>query len=371
MIPMLAAFYLDLDERSQFHEHFARFALSGGNLPDNRVTRTQYLYFAAVYVRLSTEEEWRTSETTWIVSRLLQEVESFWKLEPAWQWDRSSFDGGISERLEWKLEIVEPDKSYYKAIIDEELFLFGIAAELYRIKDKWSEITSNEALLLEILDTAFRVFTAEIVFIDQARWLFQPGVWEDHPDYLYAGHEEKVPGMAPAPVSGIAPDSSHSHRMPAWLDSLEKASRLQSDFDADWYGLLIYGLRLQFLEIVVNEPDSSFAGFRLTNFMDGWNGIYRWGYSTQGENQGYGPFELSGTLMYGWWGLLGGSEIGETFAIQASEFPLEDNVLATYVGPNTSRDRHPILAWPAFFENGLAELSMILASKIAYGSDWR
>ena len=40
----------------------------------------------------------------------------------------------------------------------------------------------------------------------------------------------------------------------------------------------------------------------------------------------------------------------------SNRFPLSVEALNYYVGPNTSRERHHIFAWPDYFENGFAEL---------------
>jgi hypothetical protein len=98
--------------------------------------------------------------------------------------------------------------------------------------------------------------------------------------------------------------------------------------------------------------------------MDGWNGVYRWGYVTQGENNGYGPYELSGMFLYGWWSLLGSERVADVHAAQVSRFPLPDHVLDVYVGPNTTRTRHPLMRHPQFFTNGFAQLIMTLAAKL-------
>jgi len=103
--------------------------------------------------------------------------------------------------------------------------------------------------------------------------------------------------------------------------------------------------------------------------MDGWNGIYRWGYSTQGENNGYGPYELSGTLIEGWWGFLESPQVSSIFKDMSNLFPLEENVVKLYVGPNTTRERHPLATWPNYFINGFGELNVRLMTKLMANKD--
>jgi len=98
--------------------------------------------------------------------------------------------------------------------------------------------------------------------------------------------------------------------------------------------------------------------------MDGNNGVYRYGYPTQGNNNGYGPYELSGTLIGGWWGLFGTERNNEVYRNMAKCFPLAKNVLRVYVGPNTTRPRNELVKWPNFFQNGFAQLNVNLASRI-------
>ena len=74
------------------------------------------------------------------------------------------------------------------------------------------------------MEMAFAVYSKYVVFPGDNRWLFQPGVWRDHPDYLYAGNDNLGENLLPMPVDDIAEDTSHSHRYPVWLESLRNAS---------------------------------------------------------------------------------------------------------------------------------------------------
>ena len=129
-------------------------------------------------------------------------------------------------------------------------------------------------------------------------WLFQAGLWSDHPDYAQAGRVADSPGPAPAPVPGIGEDASHSHRLPLWLTSLAEAYPPGSEPRA-YYLRLRTGLARQFQRAVLTAPVAGFPGYRTTNYMDGHNGLYRWGYPTIGPDDGYRPYELSGTFLLG------------------------------------------------------------------------
>jgi len=187
------------------------------------------------------------------------------------------------------------------------------------------------------------------------RWLFQPGVWIDHPDYAYSGWSEIKPNLKKKPVSGIAWDTSHFHRFPLWLISLQKAYKEEPE-KAKFFQELRKGLAAQFFEKVLVAPSTEFPNYRTNNFMDSYNGIYRYGYPTLGKGRGYGPYELSGTMLLGWWSFLPGENVKNVYCYISSRFPLSEREIKIYLGPDTTRDRHPLIKGKAQFENGLLEL---------------
>ena len=99
--------------------------------------------------------------------------------------------------------------------------------------------------------------------------------------------------------------------------------------------------------------------------MDGWNGVYRWGHTTQTSNNGFGPYELSGSLIEGWWGFLEDREINAIFMNISNTFPLADEVISLYIGPNTTRNRHQLVTYPNYFTNGFTELNVLLMWKVS------
>ena len=103
---------------------------------------------------------------------------------------------------------------------------------------------------------------------------------------------------------------------------------------------------------------------RMNNYMDGWNGLYRWGYATTGEDSGYRSFELSGSLLTIWWGMLNDPRVTVAYCELAQNFPLPNEAVTLYVGPNTTRERHPLVTWPGYFANGFAELNARLMCKL-------
>ncbi len=158
----------------------------------------------------------------------------------------------------------------------------------------------------------------------------------------------------------IAADSSHSMRFPLWLKSLAEAYA-EGSLEKMYYKKLIKGLAKQFLYRVLVFPTDEFAGYRTNNFMDGRNGVYRWGYVTQGPANGYGPYELSGSFLLGWWFFLDNYEIRNIYKEMSQYFPLKPEIIPVYIGPGTSRERNKYITYAYF--NGFIELIVRLASK--------
>jgi len=370
MVPLHAAFILNINDwRLQFEKHFKRFMEQDRRTfldlhEEDDLARLHYLYLISRFVALKSDRLQKNENiSATLVARLYKDVEILWTKKEAWWYGGRRFKGGIRERLEWKLNVKNVKYSYYRAIIDHDLFLFAIAADLriYEInrvpKRSWSPIISD------ILNKAFETIQSRMLFTETGGCLFEPGAWRDHRDYNYVGNAQILPDLPVKKITDISEDSSHSHRWPLWLTSLQDAS-INDQKKYEYYGKVIKALEKQFYEHALVLPTASFAGLRLNNFMDGRNGVYRYGYITQGKGRGYGPYQLSGILPVGWWGFLISERINKAWKIMSGLFPLKDNVLLTYVGPNTTRIRHPLVTWPQFFLNGFAELNVRLICKI-------
>jgi hypothetical protein len=342
MVPLHAAFELhDEKWQQEFSGHFAReFANFQAEEQDkraeDRLGRLQYLYLSSRFLVLAAQSGKRELIPTYLPSILYREVGRLWKEEPAWQWGHKPFQGGMKERVLWKMSDTKTDKRYEKAITDEELFLFAIAADLRTYEQETYHGSIESPVVTDVLNTADKVFRKNVKFIGQGRWVFQPGVWSDHPDYLYAGQRKKRPGMKPIQVKDIAWDTSHSHRFPLWLLSMEQAHK-EGSVQRSFYASLRKGLEKQFYEKVVVKPTDEFPSYRTTNFMDGRNGVYRWGYKSLGPNNGYGPYELSGTLLLGWWTFLDSERIRDMYAKMARQLPNIVSVAGIYNEPDAPR----------------------------------
>lgn len=368
MIPLISAFELNQAEwQKQFASHFNRFMKEDHSSfstseDDYDLAREGYLYLASRFVALAAQHNRTELIPSGLVDRLQNEVKILWNQKPAVWYERESFEGGIKERLEWKIKTHNVSRSYYRAITDHELYLFAIAADLRTYErltkpvERWSSINSD------ILNMTYITLRDYIKSTNNGGWLFQPGAWKDHPDYAYAGNKNITFNMKPIPLSDIAEDSSHSHRWPVWLKSMSSAC-VETDPKRKYYEGLEKGLEQQFYEKVLIKPTMEFPAYKLNNYMNGNNGIYRWGYITQGENNGYGPSELSGILVCGWWGIMQSERIKMVYQEMQSEFPLSQVVIKTYIGPNTTRERNPYVKWPDYFTNGFGELNVRLSAK--------
>lgn len=367
MVPMHAAFLLRKYEwEEQFNTHFLRFleAYQNGNaIVEGRLNRLHYFYLMSRFLALSLN-----SNNYGILQKELQkilydEIEILWTKDPAWMWGKKPFIGGMRERFAWKFSGAKLPYSYCKAVIDEELFVFSIAADLRSIERVVKTRATWSPLISDILDAAYDVFKKESSFLSDDGWLFQIGVWADHGDYAYVGHLQKGTNLEPKPLRDVSSDVSHSHRFPLWILSLRDAYE-SSDEEYQYYEKVRKGLAKQFTEKVLIPPSNVFQAYRTTNFMDGRNGIYRWNYKTQGPNNGYGPYELSGTFMLGWWAFCGSKIIDDSYGEMVKAFPLSERIISVYTGPNTTRERHSLVKFPDFFKNGYSELLVRLASKM-------
>ena len=369
MVPMEAAFQLDIAEwQQQFADHIGRGTEFDHNQTTDNIGKLQYFYFVSRFTHLAAvAQKWELVDSRWL-TRLYTEVERWWNHEEVGNWGTRSFPGGIRQRVLWKLDQKHVELSYHRAITDFELHLIAIAAELRAFERMADGPTAYTPLLDDMLAIGKRIFADEGVWQSDGGWLFQPGVYADHSTYLYAGHTEMIPGMAQAPVPGIAEDTAHASRYPIWLTSLADASEPGSA-DRSFYERLRHGFGTQVVNHVLVPPSDSTPVYRLTNYMDGRNGVYRWNYATTGIDRGQGPYAMSRNLLNGWFAFAQHPGIGAVYSQLADQFPLSDAELQVYL-PDVYSDRtfHPLVSVPEFYQNGMSELIVQLASRM---SGWR
>ena len=363
MLPMHVAYWSNEeswieDIRHLMHDSVVALVEYNGEPPLETLDWIHYAYLMSRYITLEPLCE-ELKET--IAFLLAEQISQLWLEKPAWMWDREPFSC-MRERIDWKLGTKETEYSYYRAILDVDIYVMAIAADLLNYEHSHKFILHEyTSTLEEILVYANRVLIDRIVYVNDEAWLFQPGLWADHRDYAYAGLSDKEGGATQIPVAQIAEDSSHSHRLPLWLSSLRDA---YADYEDEYryYSSLLDGLAHQVLDKVLKAPTKEFNGIRMTNYMDGSNGLYRWQYATA-NGDGYGPYELSLTFLLGWWSFTNNSSIKSLYLQMATCFPLTDDVKTTYIGPNTTRVRDAYVTLPDSLDNGLYELICRLAAK--------
>lgn len=214
----------------------------------------------------------------------------------------------------WSGSAQAAPEQYAGCYTDMDGFVLGIGADLsaYRQLRKLPQLPAYK----EILDDAYAMHRIGVVPMGKG-WLFQPGGHSDHPDHWYAGWNGT--GRAPnrAKVDRIAWDSSHFSRWPLWLSSFENAET--NPTRKAYYNKLRAGLAEQLMTKVLVKPDKKFRTYRLTNYMDGRNGVYRWNEQTK---SGIGPYQLTVTFTMGWWSLLDDARIRNVYSEMSAAFPL-------------------------------------------------
>ena len=356
MVPMHWAYSVEeaTEYREDFESYFERYRLNGFLDEENQLRKLQYLYLHSQYLKLYLEEYGTLSETeNALKSELLNDIAYQWTEREVRAYGNYPPFQGMRDRLIFKLNTVAPDPERARAIFDEEFYVVAIASDLVALGEE-SEI------LDEVVETGYLMYTQETMEVGEGM-LFQPGVWSHHPDYIYAGNEFLAPDLVPMIIEDIPTDSSHMHRMGLWLKSLADTFD-QTSPEYTRINNIYERLKWQFENVMLERSDDAFPAPRLLNYSNGWNGVYRYSYNTVGDNLGYGPYDISGTLAYSWYPFLDSDVLREEFS--GLNFPLSTEVVTQYTGPNTTRERHPLVLWPDYFTNGFAELNMRIAAEL-------
>lgn len=363
MLPLHHAFSASgsRSQRREFDDFFARFEQEAPILFDDNTLRTgQFSYLISRYLVLSAQMgRWGAVQER-LRHRLLAFVEFQWLWRIRYDVTFTQRFAGHSQRMRWKLEAPQHAPEHAAALVDDEWFVMAIAADLSRLNELLPAL--KQTMLARVMEESCQAVREAGHFTAEGGWLLQPGVWWDHPDYAYAGHAQLAAGLTEAPRQGIEQDSSHAHRLPLWLISLEAGA--QSDSCRVLYRDARQGFARQLKTHVWHDASGDFPAPRLSNYLDGSNGVYRYGYATLGEQGGYGPHELSGVLLTGWYGFLGTNWIRSAYGQLAQSFPLPEQVVRVYTGPATSRARQAQVALPDYWNNGFAELQARLAAAL-------
>jgi len=307
-----------------------------------------YAYLLSRFIVLEPD----ASEVTEMIAQYLdEEIHRLWVEYPAWMWDRADFDGGMRERISWKLDNTR--NIVYRAIFDVELFVLAIAADLLQYEKRHGRTLKHSETHKEVAEYAYVVHKSEVVYTNGNAWLFQPGIWTVHPDYAYAGHHEKGENLEEKHVPGIGQDSSHAFRTPLWLVSMRDMYSREEERWA-YYDQLLEGLAKQLLDTVIIAPSKEFRGVRLTNYMCGHNGLYRYNHTTVSKvGDAAGAYQESACFLLGWWSFTENNEIKNLHGQMAECFPISGDELILYTGMNTTRKRNKFIELPDGFHRGL------------------
>ena len=356
MAPLHAAFAgMRIDRIQEFASQFHRFVREDrqdlGSCPaGEELSRLHYIYLATQFCRLAQDAGRSMLVDDALPDRLWQELADYFTKKPAWWFQPKLFQGGTRERIIWKLENTTFSLSHYGAIFDHELFALSAMADLRTSK------AVRDTARRKLCEEALTLLAKSFASVDGSRrraGFFSPEFWSSHPEFAHSGNTEVLPELPRNVRPNVAEDSAHSHRWPLYLRSF--ISNVEGA-DAALGRDVLQALEQQFFDVVVVWPTEDFPAPRLTNYMDGWNGVYRYGYATLGRGVGYGPYQLSGIITIGWWGFLPGDRSIRLWTDFAGKFPLAENVIALYAGPKISRQQG-LMSFPSFFVNGFAELN--------------
>lgn len=277
----------------------------------NPMEKTQYMYLNLEYIRRNINKENTILERNNKVLQLIEKtILKEWTKDKGEIWSNESFQyvGRRSRIASILLNKIpeQNEKSFYKAITDFELFCIisgcSLASNQLKLYGKINpEIEEFIVYMFQILKTQCKVYS-------DGRWLLQPGVWKDHSDYIYAGNSISNKNLKIAKIDTISWDASHSARWPIFLNTLKSLfNPLSKEFKS--ISILQKGLADQFLFKVVNQNDS-FP--RFNNYLDGWNGIYRYNYSSM--KNGYEPFSCNKHVFLSWWKILDDERINKIYS---------------------------------------------------------
>jgi hypothetical protein len=365
MVLLHQSYASNLNRRRQaFRRFFSRFLDETDELTEARLSWLQFLHFASRYTVLESAESGCQPDTVRLRNWIDEETSEI-VAAPAWQWEAEHFPSMI-DRVLWKLWTREVAKTYFRAIIDEELFAFAIASD-HIVWSRFCRAPVN-ALLRRVAALALQTFLQEGDFRPNGEWRFQSGVWTDHPDYAFAGNSRLAKDLPAAPVPDIGTDSSHFSRMPLILLNLACAHR-HDPTTAGRLDEMRAGLAKLLLGRVLLMPTADFPAIRMTNYMSGDNGVYRYNYKTKGTGGGYGPYGLSSSFNIGWWAFLG-QKLSGPYRAQLNSMPFPPTVIEVYRGAQQTanakpRDRHPVFNLPGAYSSGLVRATLQAGLDIA------
>ncbi len=232
-----------------------------------------------------------------IYNFLLDEIVlRIWYNLPAWHWSGKfpNMHTRILAKLNHDQKVTK--RNYYSAIIDEEGFTCSIGSDLLFIYNNFSEklkmknIHKKIKKLRAIISLCTEIIKSKTTFgKSNSDFHFAKGDWSDHPDYHYAGCEQKTYPQKKCIISEIEPDISHFSRFPWWIESLKDAFH-PTNPNYQYFQNWLFAFANHFQKKLLHHKNGLFL---LSNYINGTNGWYRVGYHKEYPQFGYGPFQLS------------------------------------------------------------------------------
>lgn len=350
MLPMWYAFqtgeeeYIDL-----FTRYSNRFTEMYENMPMEfedvvGVTRVQHLYFLSEYMSLCKMYGYEVSEDLFeiICAEMNTVIDTY-----AGSYKNSQGYQNMWEVLDGLLygEGYGLGTSYDHVLTDNDMFPLAIMCDLIYVSDEFGEREKDSDILSEIKKAPVYVnqlMKKKVTNYEDGIWQFQVGEMTDSLGYEYAGIEnaDNIEEGKEYKVDDITSDSSHYTRMPLWLRSFQRAQDSIENGIPEYYDFLLEGLGKTVVKNILVKPDENCKYYRMNNYTNGLNGIYRYGYHEEGI--GYGPYEVSSTFLAGWYTFCGNDEIREAFIYTADRFPLDEEGEKIYTDPVTVREQNPI-----------------------------
>jgi hypothetical protein len=219
MVPLHYAFATkDQAGIRDFETLMSRFAMQ--ELKGGQLEMAQWMYLVSRYLSLRVEFGYPLRAIDKILTqRVATWLHVRWEYEPGFRWRKPPFIGTKARIAYVRTDSTDWPLSYYPAITDYELFLFATASDIsYTIRNHPELIERNQhaisTSLTELISTGIEIIGSNGEFNEEGGWLFQKGIWTDHPDFRFAGHTELNPDLPEVRLSNISEDSSHSHRWP-------------------------------------------------------------------------------------------------------------------------------------------------------------
>ncbi|MCE5265734.1 MAG: hypothetical protein LLG97_19670 [Deltaproteobacteria bacterium] len=206
--------------------------------------------------------------------------------------------------------------AYCNAVTDTDMWIIAGVANILATHKKEKDIVpiSQEEYkkLLNYLKAGIKLLESRFSYTELKNFdgqpvagaIFQPGVWDEHPDFAFAGYSgkefPKVSGTDQIKYQGkgVGWDLSHARRLVHVFETLMKSKNIL-DLDFPTKEVMVKMAN----QLVYASFNRDFTRPLFSNFMDGTNGWYRVNYDGR-PGSGYGPGDMSISILtggYGFW----------------------------------------------------------------------